>query len=146
MNDDEFLRIVDATPLVSIDLIIRNEHGAVLLGKRLNRPAKDSWFVPGGRILKNERVQEAIARISNCEIGFAVSNAKLLGVFDHLYEDNFLGATGINTHYVVLGFAAQMPSGASVTPDDQHSELRWWRVEELLLNAEVHENTKAYFR
>jgi colanic acid biosynthesis protein WcaH len=34
MNDEQFLRIVDATPLVSIDLIIRNERDEVLLGWR----------------------------------------------------------------------------------------------------------------
>ena len=146
MNDEQFLRIVEATPLVSIDLLIRNERGEVLLGKRLNRPAKDFWFVPGGRIRKGERVTAALARISQRELGVCVSDAKLLGVFDHLYEDNFLSAPGVNTHYVVLGFAAQLPLGTTLTPDDQHSELRWWRVEELLENSEVHNNTKAYFR
>ena len=145
MNNEQFLRIVEATPLVSIDLVIRNESGEVLLGQRLNRPAKGSWFVPGGRIRKNERVKEALARISQRELGIVIADVKLIGVFDHLYEDNFLGAPGVNTHYVVIGFAAQLPRNASVTPDDQHSELRWWRVDELLPHPEVHQNTKTYF-
>ena len=146
MNDEEFLRIVDATPLVSIDLIVRNEHGQALLGKRLNRPAKDSWFVPGGRIRKNETVRQALARISQRELGTAITDAKLVGVFDHFHEDNFLGAPDVSTHYVVLGFAATLPAAQELAPDDQHSELRWWRIEELLARADVHENTKAYFR
>ena len=146
MTDEDFLHIVDATPLVAIDLIIRNESGAVLLGKRLNRPAQGCWFVPGGRIRKNERTAEALSRISQHELGVTVAGAKLIGAFDHIYEDNFLGAPGVNTHYVVLGFAAQLPESAPLTPDDQHSELRWWPVEELISSAEVHENSKAYFR
>ncbi len=145
MNNEQFLRLVEATPLVSIDLIIRNESGEVLLGQRLNRPAQGFWFVPGGRIRKDERVKEALARISQRELGVVVANAKLLGAFDHLYQENFLGTPGVTTHYVALGFAAQLPHGASVTPDDQHSELRWWRVDELLPHPDVHENTKAYF-
>lgn len=146
MTDEEFLHIVDATPLVSIDLVIRNERGEALLGWRVNRPAQNSWFVPGGRIRKNERVKEALQRISERELGVTIAEAKLLGVFDHIYEDNFLGAPKVNTHYVVLGFSAGLPSQTDFTADDQHSELKWWNVSDLLASRDVHENTKAYFR
>ena len=146
MTDEQFLSIVDATPLVSIDLIIRNDNGEVLLGRRLNRPARDCWFVPGGRIRKNERVAEALNRISQRELGTVVIGARLLGVFDHFYEDNFLGAPAINTHYVSLGFEANLPPGVLPVADDQHGELRWWRGEDLLQDPEVHPNTKGFFR
>jgi colanic acid biosynthesis protein WcaH len=146
MNDQEFLGIIEATPLVSIDLILRNEQGAVLLGERLNRPAQHSWFVPGGRIRKGERVRQALERISRRELGVPITEARLIGVFDHLYPDNFLGIPGIDTHYVVLGFAAELSSTTTFTHDDQHGELRWWTVDELLASPKVHENTKAYFR
>jgi colanic acid biosynthesis protein WcaH len=146
LQNEEFLRIVDATPLVSIDLIIRHGDGRALLGQRLNRPARGSWFVPGGRIRKNELVQEALRRISERELGVSIGSATLAGVFDHIYEDNFLGAPGVNTHYVVLAFAAGLPPKIVLTPDEQHSELRWWSVKDLLAEPLVHENTKAYFR
>lgn len=146
MTDEQFLHIVDATPLVSIDLVIRNERGDVLLGWRVNRPAQNSWFVPGGRIRKNERVKEALHRISQRELGVTIDEAKLLGVFDHIYEDNFLGEPKVNTHYVVLGFSAELPSQTAFTADDQHGALKWWSVSALLAGRDVHENTKAYFR
>lgn len=146
LQDQEFLHIVDATPLVSIDLIVRNEHDEVLLGHRRNRPAQGWWFVPGGRIRKNERVQEALRRISQRELGVRIDEGQLIGVFDHIYEDNFLGAGGVNTHYVVLGFAARLPAGAKLTPDEQHGEMKWWPVAEILAHSSVHENTRAYFR
>jgi colanic acid biosynthesis protein WcaH len=146
VTNEQFLHIVDATPLVSIDLVIRNERGEVLLGWRVNRPAQNSWFVPGGRIRKNERVKEALHRISQRELGVTIAEAKLLGVFDHIYEDNFLGAPKVNTHYVVLGFSAELASQTAFTADDQHGELKWWSVPDLLASRDVHENTKAYFR
>ena len=146
LTDTDFLRIVEATPLVSIDLILRNERGEVLLGRRTNKPAQGLWFVPGGRIRKNERVAEALRRISTRELGLEISQAKLLGVFDHLYPDNFLGARDVSTHYVVLGMEAAWPPGASVQADDQHDEFRWWTAVEILASDAVHENTKAYFR
>jgi colanic acid biosynthesis protein WcaH len=146
LNDSDFLRIVEATPLVSIDLIVRNGQGEVLLGRRTNRPAQGMWFVPGGRIRKNERVADALRRISRRELGVELAEAKLLGVFDHIYPDNFLGAPDVNTHYVVLGMEAPWPNSASVTTDEQHDEFRWWTAAEILASDKVHENTKAYFR
>ncbi len=49
LDDEKFLEIIDLSPLVSIDLIVYNDKNEVLLGKRANRPAKDYWFVPGGK-------------------------------------------------------------------------------------------------
>jgi colanic acid biosynthesis protein WcaH len=62
LSPDDFRSVVRLAPLVSIDLIIRNVRGEVLLGLRNNEPAKGSYFVPGGIILKQERLYEAFAR------------------------------------------------------------------------------------
>ena len=50
----QYIEVVKNTPLVSIDLIIEDTEGNILLGYRLNSPAKHTWFVPGGVIRKNE--------------------------------------------------------------------------------------------
>ena len=145
LSDKEFLKVIAATPLVSIDLIIRNPDNEVLLGRRANRPAQGFWFVPGGRIRKGERVAEAFDRIAKGEIGMIPTKRELLGVFDHIYEDNFLGVKGIGTHYVVLAFEANVPSEGPIKPDAQHSEFRWWRATEAAQAPEVHPNSRAYF-
>ncbi|WP_338091415.1 NUDIX domain-containing protein [Sodalis ligni] len=54
--------------MVSIDLIIEDV-GEYLLGYRTNRPASGSWFVPGGRILKDENLETAFKRIISTETG-----------------------------------------------------------------------------
>ena len=146
-NDEKFLRLVATAPLVSIDLIIRSEDYRVLLGKRTNRPAKGYWFVPGGSIRKNERIASAFERISKTELGqpLTLKEARFLGVFEHLYEDNFLGADGVDTHYVVLAYKCRIDSSAPIKLDGQHSEARWWDVDELLESESVHEKTTAYF-
>ena len=148
LSEEQFLSVVAATPLVSIDFVIRNEAGEVLLGKRVNRPAQGLWFVPGGRIRKDERIADAFLRIAKRELGLSIerSQATLLGAFDHIYPDNALGADGISTHYVVLAHALALPAETRFAPDEQHSEMRWWSVEKMLRSDAVHENTKAYFR
>jgi len=147
MNDKRFLEIIDSTPLVSLDLILEDRDGKVLLGKRVNRPAQGFWFVPGGRIRKNEKLADAIKRISLAELGTAIpiSDASLLGAFDHIYSDNYFGEEGINTHYVVLAYKVNVRGGLEMVPDSQHSEIKWWSKQDLLDSHDVHRNTKAYF-
>jgi len=148
MDTKQALNIINSTPLVSVDLIIENPDKEILLGKRVNRPAQGFWFVPGGRILKNETIKDAIKRVSLAEIGIDLSdhNPGLLGASEHIYDDNFLNESGINTHYVVLAFVIELETEITVTPDDQHSEMKWWTVEDLLSDKAVHPNTQAYFR
>lgn len=54
LNNQTFAKVVAVTPLVSVDLVAVHGGSEVLLGLRNNRPAQVYWFVPGGRILKNE--------------------------------------------------------------------------------------------
>ena len=147
MKSDKFLSIIETTPLVSIDLVIRDANYNVLLGKRQNKPAQNYWFVPGGRIRKNETLKEAMARISSAELGFTldIKDAKLIGAFDHIYEDNFHGMEGINTHYVALGYEVVVENMPKIHLDSQHSNVEWWDEKDLMASDLVHTNTKAYF-
>src|SRR5438067_1704323 len=106
LNKDDFLALVEHAPLVSIDLIVRDSDGQVLLGFRRNEPAKNSWFVPGGRIYKDERIEAAFQRISSTELGHsqAIEDAHFLGVFQHFYSTNFAENGKFGTHYVVLAY------------------------------------------
>ncbi len=146
-DNERFLEIIDQTPLVAIDIILENDNGEILLGKRVNRPAKGFWFVPGGRIRKNETIAVALERISETELGFAINReeGKLLGTYDHIYPDNFLSVDGINTHYVVIAFQIIIKERQKIVPDSQHSGMEWWNRHDLLQSDEVHANTKAYF-
>lgn len=148
MNDEKILEIINAAPLVSVDLIIKNKNGGVLLGKRSNRPARGYWFVPGGRIRKNEKIANAVARISETELGTLVRfyKAKLLGGYNHIYDDNYLGVEGINTHYVVLAYEYTLDRDVKIVKDDQHTDMQWWDIRELLSNKDVHPYTKEYFK
>lgn len=147
MDDEQFLEIIKQTPLVSIDLILEDGQGKILLGKRLNRPAQGYWFVPGGRIRKNETIAEAMQRISRAELGWEISmpDTRLLGAYNHFYSDNYLARDGIGTHYVVLAYKVMVPAGISLVPDAQHCEIDWWTKQDLLEHRDVHANTKAYF-
>jgi len=147
LGREQFLEVVERTPLVSIDLIVRRGDGRVLLGKRTNEPAKGCWFVPGGRIHKNERLDDAFRRICEDELGkpFAIANAGFLGVFEHLYPTNFAEKPGTGTHYIVLAYELHAIDLPEELPADQHGEFDWFDVQRILKTDAVHENTRAYF-
>ncbi len=147
LNRDEFRQIVAGTPLISIDLIVRNEQAQVLLGLRLNRPAQGYWFVPGGRIRKNEGMSEAFARLTTEELGcqLSLSTATFLGPFEHFYTDNFSGSD-FSTHYVVLGYELELrTSSMTGLPVEQHGAYRWFDLDEVMQSELVHPHTKLYF-
>ena len=139
--------VIRLAPLVAIDFIIRSARDEVLLGLRNNEPARDRYFVPGGMILKNERLADAFSRLLKTETNYAtgIDDARFLGAFEHFYKNNRFGAPDYGTHYVVLGYELKVMGTAEPKADDQHSELRWWPLSELLASDRVHKNTKAYF-
>ncbi|ENT8679841.1 GDP-mannose mannosyl hydrolase [Escherichia albertii] len=141
-----FKTIVEHTPLISIDLIIRNDKGEALLGQRLNRPAQNYWFVPGGRIFKNESFEAAFKRITFEELGVQTSldEALFLGVYEHFYNDNFSEAE-FSTHYVVHGYEIQLNPQQLHLPTIQHNSYKWFDIETLLNSTNVHQYTKNYF-
>lgn len=145
-----FRTVVAATPLIAIDLVIKNRRGEVLLGLRVNRPAHGFWFVPGGRIQKNESLDTAFRRITLDELGraFERASARLLGVFEHFYADSVFAAAGAgpDTHYVVLGYCLELDDDPALQPPaEQHQQFRWWPQDELRLSPRVHAHTRAYF-
>jgi len=146
LEKEDFLDLVSLGCLVSVDLIVRNESGEVLLGMRMNEPAKGSWFVPGGKIFKNEKIEEALERVLERELGLGhrVEEMRFLGVYQHFYETNFAEEEGLSTHYVVLAHVVDLPEGEELRIDDQHEELKWFSLDEMEGAPEVHEYTRAY--
>ncbi len=146
LDSTTFSTIIGNTPLISIDLIVKNDQGQVLLGKRVNKPALDSWFVPGGRIYKDETLDDAFARIVNDELGLSFNrlDAKFYGLYEHFYEDNVFG-DDFSTHYIVLAHEIHIESSIPLT-NDQHSSYQWFDTKMLFSDDTVYNYTKDYFK
>ena len=113
LDRETFLTVVRHTPLVSVDLVVRDGAGRLLVGLRNNEPAKDTWFVPGGRICKDERIAAALVRVAREELGIDLdpAAARLLGVYEHLYDTNVAETPDFGTHYVVLAHELRLEAG-----------------------------------
>lgn len=143
---EDFRNLIKNAPLISIDFIIENNEEKILLGKRINKPAKDYWFTPGGRILKNESIDNAIKRLLKKEINLEITKEKIIfyGVYEHFYEDSFVHDK-ISTHYVVLVYEIKL-NGKLKLPLVEHNEYNFFSKKELNNNKFVHENVKEYFK
>ena len=142
-----FSEVIKSTPLVSIDIVLRDSQKRYLLGLRNNPPAKGYWFVPGGRIFKNETISAAFTRICYSELGtmINISSASLIGIFDHFYSDSFVSES-VSTHYVAIGYEIDVQDDFLPYLDRQHSDYKWFTRRELNESLCVHPNTKLYIQ
>lgn len=146
ISNDKFKTVVENTPLVSIDFIIQNSEGHFLLGKRVNKPAQGFWFTLGGRIFKDERIKEAIKRLSKKEFNREITQEMLTfhGIYEHFYSDSYVD-DAISTHYVVLAYRLKIEDELTL-PKNEHSEYRYFSRDEILEGDDVHPYTKDYFK
>ena len=144
LDNKTFKTVVASTPLVSIDMVLVCR-GQVLLGLRNNEPAKGQWFTPGGIIAKNERWQDALARISKAELGLQFSgiDCTLMGVYDHFYRNSALDQS-VSTHYVNLPHVFHFDEYPALKPDAQHQELRWHDLTQVANQCRYHEYMNLY--
>lgn len=146
ISNDKFKTVVENAPLVSIDFIIENRQGHFLLGKRINKPAQGYWFTLGGRIFKDDRIDEAIKRLSRKEFNLEMTREMLLfhGVYEHFYDDSFVDEA-VSTHYIVLAYRLKIEDELTL-PSEQHSEYRFFPRNEILERDDIHPYTKDYFK
>ena len=148
LSTKDFRRLIAIAPLVSVDLIVQNDTGDLLLGLRRNRPACGYWFTPGGRIRKGESQSACIGRLLLQELGFEevpLFSCSLLGVWDHFYNDSIFSDSS-PTHYVNVAYAIKMnlPLDLKHFPDDQHKSWAFWSIDDIAKSSHVHENVKRY--
>jgi colanic acid biosynthesis protein WcaH len=148
LHSADFEMAVGALPLVSVDWVLLNPTGQILLGNRRNAPARLWWFTPGGRVRKNEPLKLCLKRIAFDELGLKASDvicAKLMGVWDHFYEDSAF-STEVSTHYVNLPHLLRMRHTLDLNtlPSDQHSAWRWLDVKAAAVAHDVHPYVRLY--
>ena len=152
LNEQDFKHLIKNAPLFAIDLVVLNEQSQILLGQRKNAPAKGYWFVPGGRVFKNESLEQAFKRISTTELGIEIERNQafmpngvwLLGLYDHFYHDSMFGEE-TDTHYInathlIRLNEIQIPN----LPTEQHRDYRWQNINEIEQDKTVHKFSKTF--
>lgn len=166
LSSDEFAYVIERTSLISVDLLLFNTEGRILLGRRTHEPAKGSWFTLGGRVYKNESLEDATQRILSSEVAVPTRNissftSKLHGVYRHKYETNFgEESKKFGTDYVNFAYSLHVAECyetehvrslealkgiGDVDKDEQHCAFGWFSIEDIMRDNNVHPYVKCYF-
>ncbi|WP_173498930.1 MULTISPECIES: GDP-mannose mannosyl hydrolase [unclassified Marinobacterium] len=146
LTKEDFKQVVANAPLFAIDLVVMNSQSQILVGERKNAPAKGYWFVPGGRVYKNESLEKAFERISQSELGFVVfrNNAEFLGLYDHFYNDNVFDKT-TSTHYINAAHWVRLEiDNLPNIPTEQHQNYRWVPWHTIQSDDSIHRFSKVF--
>jgi 8-oxo-dGTP diphosphatase len=115
------------TPALTVDCVVFDPRGRVLLIRRGNEPFKGCYALPGGFVDVGETVEEACRRELREETGLSVGDLLLVGV----YSDPDRDPRG---HTVSTVFLAQLTKPADPAAGDDAASAEWvdqWRAEHL---------------
>lgn len=83
LTKKEFDKVFKKTPRVTVDLIIKDKRGLLLI-KRGIRPDIGKWHFPGGTVYYKEKIFHAVKRKAREETGLQVKIKKFLGIFEFM--------------------------------------------------------------
>ena len=129
-------KIKKSMPLPCVDLLV-NYKGSLLLMLRNNEPGKDLWFTPGGRIFKDEKLEDTVKRVLSEETGLRPTNITQISTMSHMWPE----AHTVTTYYKVE------VNTDKVKLDKQHRDHRWINTMEDGLHpylAEMIKNTGIF--
>ncbi len=117
-------QILENVPIACVDVAVVS-NGCVLLVERRDAPAKGAWWVPGGRVLKGERMRETALRKAREEVGIDCHVGPIVHTAETIFPD---GPGGIAVHSInscFLVYPVEDGARARVRLDDHHSGWRW---------------------
>ena len=125
---EKYKELMDISPICTVDVLFFNsDQTKTLLFKRENEPIKGLYFSIGGRLLKNEKLEDGAVRQALREAGIVINREKLTlgGTQDEINLGSIFD--GINYH-AVNTFYGYVLDNEEIKLDSQHSEYHWFPV------------------
>jgi len=109
LPEELFQFISRVTPLVNVDLLIKNKNNQTLLSWRKDLYAGIGWHIPGGIIRYKEKIEDRILRVAKGEIGTTVKyNPNPLSINEMFcYHD-------VRGHFISLLYECSIPSDYTI--------------------------------
>lgn len=104
---------------VGCGVVIFNEKGQFLMGKRKSNHANGRYCLPGGWIEFGETVEQAVKREAMEETGLTIKNLELLGFTENIFKEE-------NKHSISIVMAAQIQSGQPTVMEPDKCESWIW--------------------
>lgn len=116
--------------------LVFNDQGLLLGLKRSDddehRPG--GWDFPGGQVEPGEPVLDGAAREAYEEAGLKL-NPDAMQLSFASSRTTFRKQLGQNVNIVWLGYVAKLPEGSEVALSHEHSEYRWFTIDQFLIES-----------
>ncbi len=118
-----YKKIYAAVPIFCVDVVAEDPKGNFLIVRRRNEPARGKWWVPGGRVLKNEPLRRAAVRKLKEETGIAGRFERTIGLYEFFAQRGPF--VGIRAHTPIAVCLVCIAGKGRVRLDRQSGEFRW---------------------
>ncbi len=98
--------------VLTVDAVITDDEGRILIMERGTEPFKGTWVLPGGLVDPGETVEAACAREVEEEVGLQVRILRQVGIYSTPGRDPRGSFVSIAFHAVVVGGSLQVTSEA----------------------------------
>jgi colanic acid biosynthesis protein WcaH len=136
IDHELYKAIVDCSVVATVDIIFIDSAKRVLLWLRNNAPLKWAYYLPWGRINKNESIVDAAKRKAQQELGLVLDISKLRFVW--VYDDIFLDSAfdWISAHCLPCTFVYSLSQNDidAIAFDSQHSDFHFFEYTDDLLH------------
>ncbi len=140
IDQELYNQFLDKMPIVCVDLLLYSpKRNQFLLIRRNQEPLKGNLYFPGGRLFKNETLENGCKRIAKTETGLDCEVRRFLGV----YETDFANSSveGIGTHTINLTYFL-IAKNDEVKIDETSSSFTWTSVRNC--PSDLDENLKRF--
>lgn len=102
INKSLYQEIIKSIPILCIDLIIIHNKKYLLI-KRSENPLKDEWWVPGGRVLSGETIEETAKRKLEEEVGIKITTGmQIYAIYEDFFDKSSMGSHLYHTLSIVF--------------------------------------------
>jgi len=125
LPDEVFFYISRTTPLVNVDLLIKDEFGRTLLSWRNKKYTGKGWHVPGGIVRFKETLEARVRKVAETEIGADISfDANPMVINQVIYPDRKIRAHFISFLYKCFLSSTFVPQNEGLSITD-NGYLKW---------------------
>jgi ADP-ribose pyrophosphatase YjhB (NUDIX family) len=125
LPEELFLYISRTTPMINVDLLIKDERGRTLLSWRNERYTGTGWHVPGGIVRFKEALETRIKKVAEIEIGTeVVFHPAPIAMNEIIHPDQSIRGHFISLLYKCFVDGSFAPQNKGLSRDD-NGYLAW---------------------
>jgi len=126
LPQEVFYFVSQLTPLINVDLLIKNKSGQTLLTWRQDRFYGPAWHIPGGVIRFKENIEDRITKVAETELGCRVRfSPKPINVRNMINRER-----DVRGHFISLLYLCELegspdPARACKTSEPEGGQSAW---------------------